>query len=320
MGSENESTAGPILVVMAAGMGSRFGGLKQMTPVGPSGETLLDYSVYDASRAGFRKVVFVVRRKFLEDFRREIGSDISSHIEVVYTEQETDRLERDFGLSVEREKPLGTGHAVICAEPFIDGPFAVINGDDFYGRRSFRVLASSLREFPDNMHSRTGFVIGFVLVNTLSKHGSVSRGVCEIDGNGYLDSIQECTAIEQKQGRIENTALNQKREFSGNEWVSMGMWGFQPSIFDGLRGLFSEYLESYCDRRDSEFFLPECVNRLLADGSLRIRILETPETWLGLTYTEDRAGVVDEIGRLVTAKNYPKNLWRPELDSKTRSR
>ena len=305
---------GPILLVMAAGMGSRYGGLKQMVPVGPSGETLLDYSVFDAVRAGFSKVVFVVRRQFKEDFQKKIGAKFASRIEVAYAEQETDGLEEGYGITINREKPLGTGHAVICAEPYLNGPFAVINGDDFYGRESFLVLGNALRESSVEGHVDRSYMVGFVLDKTLSENGCVSRGVCECGEADYLVSIEECTSIKRTERGIENVAAGKERQFTGKEWVSMNMWGFRASISEYIRPLFHRFLRAFEHDPQAEFYIPNCVDQLVRDEQLRVLVMGTSETWLGLTYAEDRAKVVREVAGLVKADRYPKSLWDGGLE------
>jgi dTDP-glucose pyrophosphorylase len=281
----------PTLLVLAAGMGSRYGGLKQIDPVGPSGETIIDYSIFDARRAGFDKLVFVIRRDFEASFRTVIGARFEKRIAVEYVFQE---------LPAHREKPWGTGQAVLVAREIIREPFAVINADDFYGRESFRLLAEHLRSGSSDFA-----MLGFTLRNTVSEFGSVARGICECDADGYLRSVVELTKIE----RAGNGVVAEGRKLTGDEIVSMNMWGFTPAIFAPLDQLFANFLKEKSQQEKAEFFIPTAIGELINAGKARVKVLRTPDSWFGVTYREDRPRVIENVGRLIARGDYPKNLW-----------
>lgn len=297
-------------------MGSRYGGLKQIDPVGPSGETVLDYSVYDALRAGFRKLVFIIRRDFEQAFRQNVGHRFESRAEVRYVFQELDRLPGAHKPPAGREKPWGTGHAVWCAGEAIKEPFAVINADDFYGADSFRQLGAFLAQAGGGASSAPGVpapccMVGFRLDATLSEHGTVSRGICTTDADGRLLRIEEYTAIERlaQGGARQQMPGGGEWRFSGHETASMNCWGFTPGILPPLE----QQLAAFLDRRGaglkSEFYLPEAVAALIADGLVSVRVLPTTASWFGITYREDRQRVVDALRALVVAGAYPEKLW-----------
>ncbi|HLY43285.1 MAG TPA: sugar phosphate nucleotidyltransferase [Terracidiphilus sp.] len=293
------------LLVMAAGMGSRYGGLKQIDPVGPGGETMMDYSIHDAIRAGFGKVVFVIRRQIEEPFKQTIGARFEKRIEVQYAFQELDALPQGFRLPEGRTKPWGTTHAVLSASDAIRGPFAVINADDFYGATSYEELARQLRSGSEDYA-----MVGFTLRNTLSEFGSVARGVCEVSADGYLEKVVELTQIEgDGDGIYSKDADGGAHKLSGDETVSMNMWGFTSSIFAELRGEFRSFLERTGPDLRSECYLPDAVNRIVTGGRGRVKVLRTPDTWFGATYREDHARVAESIRRLVELGNYPERLW-----------
>lgn len=291
------------LLVMAAGMGSRYGGLKQIDPVGPSGETIMDYSIYDALRSGFERVLFVIRRQIEEPFKRTIGERFENRIAVDYAFQELDALPQKFCLPEGRTKPWGTAHAVLAAADAIPGPFAVINADDFYGTTSYHELARQLRS-----RSEDCAMVGFMLRNTLSEFGTVARGVCEVSEDGYLQSVVELTQIEHSGDSIHNNGIN-ARKLSGDETVSMNMWGFTPPIFVELQREFRSFLERTGPDLRSECYLPDAVNRIVTAGRGRVKVLRTPDTWFGTTYREDHARVTESIRRLIELGNYPERLW-----------
>jgi NDP-sugar pyrophosphorylase family protein len=294
------------LVVLAAGMGSRYGGLKQIDPVGPSGETVLDYAVFDALRAGFDRAVFVIRRDFEAIFREKIGARYSGKIAVDYVFQSLDALPDGFSVPPGREKPWGTGHAVWCAREAITGGFAVINADDFYGMDSFRQLASFLRPKVSaaNRPAQTAefAMVGFKLANTLSEHGHVARGVTEAGADGALRSIVEQTGIAW-------TNVGPGKTYSGNEIVSMNCWGFTPALFAGLDGQFVEFLQQRGQELKAEFYLPAAVSTMIARGQASVRVLPTESTWFGVTYRDDKPRVETAILALVHAGLYPARLW-----------
>jgi NDP-sugar pyrophosphorylase family protein len=286
------------LVVLAAGMGSRYGGLKQIDPVGPGGETVLDYAVFDALRAGFTRVVFVIRRDFEALFREQIGARYAGRAAVDYVFQSLDALPPGFTPPAGREKPWGTGHAVWCARDALPGNFAVINADDFYGADSFAQLARFLTA------ARGGdfAMVGFRLANTLSEHGAVSRGVTAAGPDQALRSIVEHTGIAPED-------VGPGRKFSGEEIVSMNCWGFTPALFAGLDAQFREFLAARGGEPKSEFYLPAAVSALIGRGEAKVRVLPTASTWFGVTYREDKPRVQAAIAGLVAAGRYPGKLW-----------
>ena len=296
--------AQPTLFILAAGMGSRFGGLKQMEPFGPSGETILDYSVYDALRAGFGKIVFVIRKEMEKPFA-EIVERFQSHIAIGLVFQELETLPEGFSVPDGRTKPWGTTHAVLMAAEAIHEPFAVINADDFYGAESFRVIAEHLQSGTEDYA-----MAGFRLRNTLSDFGSVARGVCQVSSDGYLQSVVENMGIERDGTGAKNTdAAGNISRFTGDEPVSMNFWGFTPGVFPLLRQEFLTFLKSHGTELKSECYLPTVVDRLIAAGQARVRVLTTGSAWFGVTYREDRAHVVEQIRLLAESGAYPKQLW-----------
>ncbi len=298
----------PTLLVLAAGMGSRYGGLKQIDPMGPSGETILDYSVYDAIRAGFGKVVFIIRPDFEKDFQERIVQKFADKIEVGFAFQTLDRLPADFKLPSGREKPWGTTHAILCARDSVHTPFAVINADDFYGRDSYAVLSQQLKKLSNE--STAYCMVGFTLKNTLSEHGTVARGVCKADAQGLLTDIDEMTKIAKTPQGGRNTAEDGKiTELSGNEPVSMNMWGFTPHIFKQLEQLFAEFLATKGQELKSECYIPLSVGSLVRSGQATCLVLRTDSTWFGVTYREDKAIVQASILEEVKRGAYPHNLW-----------
>jgi hypothetical protein len=298
-------TTPPTLLVLAAGMGNRYGGLKQIDPVGPSGETIIDYSIYDALRAGFGKVVFVIRKDIEHAFKHAVGARFEGHIAVEYVFQELDRLPPGFSVPVGRTRPWGTLHAVLMAADTINEPFAVINADDFYGSESYRVLAQQLQSGIADYA-----MVGFLLRNTLSDFGSVSRGVCRVDGDGFLQGVVELTNIERDGAHARNTDSSGRiTTLSGNEVVSMNMWGFPPHVFRQFREHFQRFLTSSGPDIESESYLPSTVNELVLAGQARVKVLRTNDSWAGVTYREDRPRVVETIRRLVDRGDYPKRLW-----------
>lgn len=296
---------GRTLLILAAGMGSRYGGLKQIDPVGPSGETIMDYSVYDALRAGFDKLVFVIRRDIERPFKESVGSRFEQRIPVDYVFQELNRLPPGFTAPPTRQKPWGTGHAVLMAAEAIREPFAVINADDFYGANSFRLLS-------DHLDSGTAdfAMVGFVLRYTLSEFGSVARGVCQLRPDGLLESVVEQTKIE-KDGTAAKLAdaSGRLQKLTGDEIVSMNIWGFTPAIFGALEEQFAHFLRTRAQDDKAEFYIPTVVNALIARQQARLKVLRTPDAWMGITYRDDRPAVVAGLQRLIEQGHYPANLW-----------
>jgi UTP-glucose-1-phosphate uridylyltransferase len=298
------------LVVLAAGIGARYGGLKQMEPVGPSGEVVLDYAVFDGMRAGFENFIFVIRRSIERDFREVLGRRFAEHVQVDYAYQELDMVPPGRTVPPNRVKPWGTGHAVLCAAPFLNRPFAVINADDFYGAESFHVLARFLTQ-PVAANPNLFAMVGFQLERTLSEHGTVARGLCQTDPEGYLTSVEELTVIEKRSGGARNKeADGSYRNLTGREIVSMNCWGFTLGLLDGLNRLFGDFLDHNPANPKAEFYLPTAVNTLIQEGRARVRVLPTPCHWFGVTYREDRAVVTKNIQALVRAGEYPERLWR----------
>lgn len=297
----------PTLVVMAAGMGSRFGGLKQMTPVDEQGNSLLHYSLYDAYTAGFGKVVFIIKEAIAEDFKK-VTAGLERYLEVVYVYQELDKLPAGYAVPEGRAKPWGTGHAVLCAKDEIDGPFAVINADDFYGRGAYTAIADFFREArADNEYA----MVGYLLRNAMTDNGYVARGVCEIE-NEYLTGVTERTHIEK---RGEDAAYTEDGEhyvpLSGNTVVSMNFWGFTPRILDELESRFPKFLDQNLPKNPTkcEFFLPTVANAQIHEGLGSVRVLHTDETWYGVTYREDLPSVQAAIAALRKAGKYPEVLF-----------
>lgn len=298
----------PTLFVLAAGMGSRYGGLKQMDGLGPNGETIMDYSIYDAVRAGFGKIVFVIRHSFEDDFRNKIIKKYENVIPVELVFQELDYLPEGFSLNPERVKPWGTNHAVLMGKDVIKEPFAVINADDFYGRESFAILADSLKELVGKTNEYC--MIGYRVGNTLSESGAVARGVCEVNGESYLTTVVERTHIERIEGAVKYKDEN--GEFvaiSDNTPVSMNMWGFTPDYFDYSEAYFIEFLKQNAENIKAEYFIPLLVNDLINTNKIKLKVLDTPSKWFGVTYAEDRPAVVEKINALITAGEYPAKLW-----------
>ena len=294
----------PTLLVLAAGMGSRYGGLKQIDAVGPAGETIIDYSIYDALRAGFGKLVFVIRRDIEAQFREVVGARFEKRIPVEYVYQELNALAGGFSVPPGRTKPWGTTHAILMAADAIREPFAAINADDFYGRQAYQLMARHLSSgSPDYA------MVGFVLRNTLSDFGSVSRGVCRVNGNDQLKSVVEMTKIE----RDGNAARNkegggQDTSLTGDEVVSMNFWGFTPAVFGQLRESFMAFLKQSGGELKSECYIPSTVAELTSSGRGTVKVLRTPDSWFGVTYREDRPRVVESIRQLITRGDYPEKL------------
>ncbi|MCE9588277.1 MAG: nucleotidyltransferase [Verrucomicrobia bacterium] len=300
----------PTLLVLAAGMGSRYRGLKQIDPVGPSGEVVLDYSVHDALASGFGKVVFVIRRDFEEEFRRIVVSRYEGKVEIGIAYQELNELPEGFSLPPEREKPWGTGHAVWCARNQIHEPFLMVNADDFYGREAFAVMADYLRGVIAGTPAHFSMV-AYPLVNTLSEHGEVSRGICELSPEGKLLGVEECSGIRRgEDGVITGTDTHGVwRTFTGNEMVSMNFWGFTPAIFPMLGHLFTTFLmEGGLASAKSEFYIPSAVTSMMATGAAETSVLRSAGQWYGVTYREDRDAVAAAIGRMVREGLYPTPL------------
>jgi NDP-sugar pyrophosphorylase family protein len=296
----------PTLLVLAAGMGSRYGGLKQLDPVGPDDETIMDFSIFDARRAGFGKVVFVIRKEIEEAFKEKIGSRYDKRVPVEYVFQEMGELIPGFSLPEGRTKPWGTTHAILMAADAIHEPFGVINADDFYGAGSYRLLAQHLQSGTTDYA-----MVGFVLRNTLSEFGAVARGVCHVSDDGDLKDITELKSIEREGPRITNIDAHGKETvLSGDELVSMNMWGFTPQIFPQLYEHFRRFLKQYGNDPNAECYIPSSVNALIQAGLARVKVLRTGDVWFGVTYREDHPRVLQNVGRLIEQGTYPRGLWR----------
>lgn len=296
----------PGLVILAAGMGSRFGGLKQLSPIGPNGETIIEYSVYDAIRAGFGKVVFIIRHSFADEFKARFDEKFRSSIDVDYVYQETDYLPEGFSCPEGREKPWGTGHAILMAKPAMDRPFAVINADDFYGREAFKVMADFLSNQVDE---KTYSMVGYALKNTLSENGSVSRGVCKTDIASNLIEIKERTNIRRKEQQIVFLEGDSEQELQEETIVSMNFWGFHTNLFTYLEELFIQFLNKSGKELKSEFYIPSVVFSLIQENRVSSKVLKADSSWFGVTYQEDLPGVRSSILDLIQQKAYPEKLF-----------
>ena len=297
----------PTLLILAAGMGSRYGGLKQIEPVGPSGETILEYSVFDAIRAGFGKVVFVIRKSFAEEFKSRFEPKLAGKIEIEYVYQEVDMLPKGFKLPEGREKPWGTGHAVLMAKDVIKEPFATINADDFYGTEAFQVISKYLSQA---ISSNQYAMVGYKLNNTLSEFGTVSRGICETNDNNLLTKITETHKIKQDGCFVScESENNQTAQLSGDETVSMNFWGFHPSIFKNIEEQFINFLNANINQPKSEFYIPFVVFEMIKNAQISVEVLSADSPWFGVTYKEDKSYVVQQIQVLANKGIYPNRLW-----------
>ena len=285
---------------MAAGMGSRYGGLKQLDPVGPSGETIIDYSVYDAIRAGFNKVVFIIRKDFEEDFRSKITNKYKDKIRVEFAFQDLNDLPEGFLCPEGRVKPWGTGHAILTASQLIHEPFVAINGDDFYGRESFEIVADYYQD-KDATYSMVAFQLG----KTLSEFGGVTRGLCTVK-NDLLDTVIETGELKRSESGVSS---DRDIQLDGSEPVSMNVWGFTPDLFDHLRDMFVDFLHKESDEMKSEYLIPTVINNLIRSGEKDIHVLRTGSKWFGVTYKEDKPFVTEQVQLLVDHGVYPKQLF-----------
>lgn len=300
----------PALLILAAGIGSRYGGLKQLDRIGPSGETIIDYSIFDARRAGFGKVIFIIKEAIEKDFNEAIVNRLKHQIEVDYVFQEIWKVPEGITIPENRSKPWGTGHAVLMAEGKIDTPFAVINGDDFYGREAFQALSAYYHDWtPErgNDFCMAGYRVG----NTLSEYGAVSRGVCQAGQDALLIDVTERTHIERKASGVmyrDDDGID--HQLDENTIVSMNFWGFTPSLFPHLRSGFDRFIHERFSDPKAEYFIPSVVNTLIESNQATVRILPCNARWFGMTYQEDRPAVVSSIRELVAKGIYPEKLWR----------
>ncbi|KGF38634.1 MAG: nucleotidyltransferase [Prevotella bivia] len=301
----------PTLLLLAAGMGSRYGGLKQLDGLGPNGETIMDYSIYDAIQAGFGKIVFVIRKDFEEQFRTQVLSKYEGHIPTELVFQSIDNIPEGFSVPEGREKPWGTNHAVLMAKNVINEPFCVINCDDFYSRDCFKVIGNFLANLPEgakNQYAMVGFRVG----NTLSENGTVSRGICTTNAEKHLVDVVERTKIERRDGKVQY--IGDEGEWvvtDDNTPVSMNVWGFTPDYFEYSEAYFKEFLsdKKNIENKKSEYFIPLMVNKLINDGTASVEVLDTTSSWFGVTYPEDRESVVTKIQLLVDESVYPSKLF-----------
>ncbi|MCQ2975221.1 MAG: nucleotidyltransferase [Bacteroidales bacterium] len=294
----------PTLLVLAAGMGSRYGGLKQIDKLGPSGQAILQYSAFDAARAGFGKVVFVIRRDIEKDFCELVLPKVKKHLDAEYVFQDKTDLPEGFSLPADREKPWGTGHAILAARNVIKEPFAVINADDFYGKEAYQTIYdyfSSLKDCEDNKYC----MVGYPVTNTLSEYGTVSRGVCNTDNDGNLTNVVERTKIIRENGQIVYIEDDQKTPIADNTPVSMNFWGFTPSFFEYLKRDFKEFLKDNISKPKAEFLIPTVVDNLIKSGTVTTKVLTCNAKWFGVTYKEDRPIVVQKFADLTQAGEYP---------------
>lgn len=302
----------PVLVIMAAGMGSRYGGLKQIDPIDRDGHIIIDFSIYDAIRAGFEKIVFIIKKQDEKDFKEVIGKRMEKQIQVEYVYQELSNLPNGYSVPEGRIKPFGTGHAILSCKDVVDGPFAVINADDYYGASAYKMIYDYLDSHQDDDKYRYAMV-GYVLENTLTDNGHVARGVCETDENHYLTGITERTHIEKRDGGAYFT------EDDGTTWheipegstVSMNLWGFSASILKELDERFEKFLKENLEKNPlkCEYFLPTVVNELLDEGKATVEVLKSLDKWYGVTYKEDKAFVMEAIQKLKDEGKYPAKLW-----------
>ena len=301
----------PILVVMAGGMGSRYGGPKQIDPVGDNGEIIIDFSIFDAIEAGFKRVIFITKKEIEADMREIIGDKVARHAEVTFVIQDLDKLPEGYSIPEGRTKPWGTGHAILCCIDAVDAPFAVINADDYYGKDAFTEIYKYLKTIED-ADSTDYAMVGYLLENTVTDHGSVARGVCEVNENGYLNSVTERTKIFKVDGGIAFT--EDEKEFTmlpSPCTVSMNFWGFAPSIMNVLKEGFPKFLDKALAENPmkGEYLLPSVVGELLQEGKCSVKVLNCKDKWYGVTYKEDKPLVVAAVKELKDAGKYPHSLW-----------
>lgn len=296
----------PTLLILAAGMASRYGSMKQTEGFGPGGETIMDYSIYDAIRAGFGKVVFIIRKDFADMFKDRFGNKLAGKIQVDYVYQELDSFIGASVMPQERTKPWGTGHAVLCAKNVINEPFAVINADDYYGQDAFSKASFFLQ---NDCNENTAAIIGYRLNKTLSEHGTVSRGVCEVDEQSHLVSIHERTNIYHEDGKVFYDEAGKKYEVKPDSSVSMNFWCFHPSVFQLIENLFSHFVKSNPENTKAEFFIPIVADSFIQSGAGKINVIQTSSQWFGVTYKEDAPSVKSSLHALINDGVYPSHLW-----------
>ena len=296
----------PTLLILAAGIGSRYGGVKQMDQIGPSGESIIDYSVFDAIRAGFGKVVFVLNQKIIDDFKAIFESRLKGKIETEYILQELHNIPEGIEFNPERVKPWGTGHAVLVAKNYINEPFAVINADDFYGRHAFDLISEYLTDLGN---SETKYaMVGYKLKNTLSENGTVSRGVCSVK-EGLLTDVIERTSIQRKNGDVVFDDEGHDQVIDEDSVVSMNFWGFTPKYFEQSECDFKSFIQENAEQLKAEFYIPYVVNKLIENDDATCKVLTSNDQWFGVTYQEDKPVTIEKINQLVEEEVYPENLW-----------
>lgn len=297
----------PTLLILAAGMGSRYGGLKQTDSFGPNGESIIDYSIYDAIQTGFQKVVFVIRQSFAEAFKEKFTDKLKGKIETDYVFQELDNVPNGITVPKDRTKPWGTAHAVMVAYDKVKEPFAVINADDFYGRSSYQALA----DFFSGSDQELDFsIVGYQMDKTLSEHGGVSRAVCHSDQEGYLTEIEERLNIHYTQERTIISDMNgDVQQYNGKEFVSMNMMGFRPSVFGYIQTFFKDFIQQHHQDLKKEFYIPDVLERLISENIAKVKILPSSERWFGVTYPDDKPIVMESISQKIKHGEYPSNLW-----------
>lgn len=303
----------PVLVVMAAGMGSRYGGLKQIDPVGNHGQLIIDYSIYDARRAGFETVVFIIKHEIEEAFREAIGDRLSKVMHVEYAFQEVDDIPEGYQVPADRTKPWGTAHALMSARNIVDGPFAVVNADDYYGSEAFKAMYDYLSQCEDSEDCYEFSMVGYDLRSTITENGSVARGVCEVDENGYLIRVTERTCIEKdgNDAKFSEDGGNTWTALSGDSTVSLNLWGLSRGFMDAAIEGFPKFLDKTLAENPTkgEYFLPSVVSSLIESGKARVKVLHSPDKWYGVTYQADKPVVVAAIAEKTSAGLYPDNLW-----------
>lgn len=298
----------PTLVVLAAGLGTRYGGLKQIDAVGPNGETIIDYSIYDSVRAGFGKVVFVIRHYFEDAFREKVSSKFDNVVKTEYAFQELDACLGDFAPNIDRDKPWGTGHALLVARDVVEGPFAVINADDYYGPNSFGTILNFITD--RDASSDDYAMVGYTLRNTLSDYGAVSRGVCECDEKMFLKQIVERKKVEKhSDGARYLDGDGTPHLLTGDEVVSMNLWGFQPSVFEHFQLSFDKFLIEQGNQNNSELLIPSVTDYLIKTGKATVKVLHTNDSWFGVTYRQDNAIAAECVHKLINQGVYPGRLW-----------
>ena len=296
------------LLVLAAGMGSRYGGLKQLDQVGPSGETIIDYSVYDAIESGFNKIVFIIRRDIEKEMKELLFDKYSKKIKVEYVFQDLDNIPDGVTFPNDRVKPWGTGHAVLMAKDVINEPFVVINADDFYGKSAFKVVADYMKSHADNIKGKN-CMAGYLLKNTLSEHGTVSRGVCKVNENNELIEVIERTKIAWENGKIIADDNGKQLELNGDVFVSMNFWGFTPDVFPELEKEFKKFIETNASNIKAEYYIPSIATHQINNNLASFKVLEATDQWFGVTYQEDKPLVVNKVKELTEKGKYPEKLW-----------